>query len=56
MNHIKPEHSLEVDRLIAGLWDGEIGEVEFFERALETGMSINQIGAILDEVREEDGT
>jgi hypothetical protein len=56
MNHIKPEHTTEVDLLIAGLWDGEIGEVEFFERALETGMSVKQINAVLDEIHDEDGT
>lgn len=45
----------EVDDLTASLWDGSIGEVEFFECALEAGMSIKEINAILQEVRAEDG-
>lgn len=54
--HIKPEHTTEVDQLIAGLWDGEISEAEFYARGLDAGMLVMTIEAILDEVREEDGT
>lgn len=41
--------------LIDALWDGAIGEVEFFECALESGMTMDEIGEALAEVRAEDG-
>lgn len=44
------------DVLIDGLWAGEFGEVEFTELALEAGMSIEEIGQVMSDVREEDGT
>jgi hypothetical protein len=56
MNHIKPEHGPEVDRLIAGLWDGEINQADFAQLALKAGMSVKQINAVLDEIHDEDGT
>ena len=53
--HTNPVQSDEIDELTASLWDGGIGEVEFMELALEAGMGIKEINAILEEVRNEDG-
>jgi hypothetical protein len=36
-------------------WSGEVGEVEFFELALDVGATVKQIGDFLAEVREQDG-
>jgi hypothetical protein len=44
----------EIDELTAAIWDGTMGEVEFFECALEAGMSLKEIEAILEEIRNED--
>jgi hypothetical protein len=54
MNHINPEHSHEVDRLIAGLWDGEISEARFADCASHAGLTAPQIDALLRELRQED--
>jgi hypothetical protein len=54
MNHIKPEHTTEVDRLIAGLWDGEISEARFTDCASHAGLTAPQIDALLRELRQED--
>ena len=44
------------DKLIDAFWAGEIGEVEFFEVGLDLGMDTDEIGQVLSDVREEDGT
>lgn len=44
------------DQLIDALWAGDVGEVEFAELALELGMEAHEIGQVMSEVREEDGT
>lgn len=43
------------DELIDGLWAGEFGDVEFTELGLKIGMSTEEIGQALADVREEDG-
>jgi hypothetical protein len=52
--HAKPVHSDEVDELTADLWDGRISEAKFTDCALEAGVSIKEINAILEEIRNED--
>ena len=42
------------DELIEAFEMGDMGDVEFMERALETDMSIEDIGAVMSRVREED--
>jgi hypothetical protein len=54
MNHIRPEHGPEVDRLIAGLWDGRVSEARFMDCAMHAGLSAAEINAILEEIRSED--
>jgi hypothetical protein len=44
------------DELIDQMWGGEIGEVEFFERGMQLGMSLEEIGSIITDIRVEDGT
>lgn len=44
------------DELIDRLWAGEIGEVEFAEMAFNLGMEAHEIGQVMSDVREEDGT
>jgi hypothetical protein len=41
--------------LIDGLWAGEFGDVEFTELGLKLGMSMEEIGQALSDIREEDG-
>lgn len=54
--HAKPiPQSDEVDFLTEALWSGEMSEETFMELALEAGMGIKEINAILQEVRAEDG-
>lgn len=48
--------STEINNLREAFWAGDMGEVEFTECALESGMSLEDIGAFLQEVREEDGS
>ena len=36
-------------------WDGQIGDVEYFELATDAGASLTEIGDFLTEVREHDG-
>lgn len=44
------------ENLIDSYWAGEIGDVEFTEVGLMLGMDLLEIGQILFDVREEDGT
>lgn len=44
------------NQLIDALWAGDVGEVEFAELALGLGMEAHEIGQVMSEVREEDGT
>jgi hypothetical protein len=43
-------------QIIDAYWAGDIGDVEFTELALQAGMSTEEIGKTLAEVREEDGS
>ena len=43
------------DNLIDQIWQGEIGEIEFFERGMQLGMSLEELGTIVSDIREEDG-
>jgi hypothetical protein len=44
------------DDLIDQIWQGEISEQTFFERGMQLGMSLEQLGSIVADIREEDGT
>lgn len=44
------------EELIDGYWAGDFGDVEFAELALDSGMEAHEIGQIMSDVREEDGT
>lgn len=52
---IEARPEIERGALIDGLWAGDLGEVEFTELALEAGMSIEEIGQTLSDIREEYG-
>jgi hypothetical protein len=51
-----PSQRVQFDQLVGQLWDGEMGDVEFTEVALDMGASLSAIHEALMEVREEDGT
>lgn len=44
------------EQLIDAFLAGDIGEVEFAELAFELGMEAHEIGQVMSDVREEDGT
>jgi hypothetical protein len=44
----------EIDDLTSDLWDGLISEERFTDCALHAGMTIGEINAILEEIRDED--
>ena len=52
---MSPSQLIHFEQLVGTLWDGQMGEVEFTEAALDMGASLTAIGEALQEVREEDG-
>ncbi len=50
-----PSQQIKFNLLINQLWDGQCGEVEFVEVALDMGASLTAISAALEELRAEDG-
>lgn len=44
------------ENLIDAYWAGEIGDPEFAEVAFGLGMEAHEIGQVMTDVREEDGT
>jgi hypothetical protein len=43
------------EQLIDAIWSGDMGEVEFTEVALDQGLSLAEINAVLIDIRAEDG-
>jgi hypothetical protein len=41
--------------LIDAFWQGDIGELEFWEVGLDVGINIDELAQIIDDVRMEDG-
>ena len=46
----------QYNHLVSALWEGNVGEVEFTEVALELGASLERVNQAIGEIREEDGT
>jgi hypothetical protein len=46
----------QYNHLVSALWEGNIGEVEFTEVALELGATLERVIQAIGEIREEDGT
>jgi hypothetical protein len=52
--HAHQTHLSTIDSLTRDLWDGLISEDRFTDCALHEGLSVEQIDAILEEIRAED--
>ena len=43
------------DELIDQLWSGDCSEAEFFERGMLLGMTLEQLGEVVAEIKDADG-
>jgi hypothetical protein len=44
-----------INELIRDVWDGKISEARFVDCAMEAGADLNEVKAVLREIREDDG-
>jgi hypothetical protein len=52
--HTKPLYTNEVDELTHDLWEGRVSEERFTDCALHAGLTVGEINAILETIRDED--